>query len=48
MISLVESQSIENLADVLYDFLPGSGNAKTAFPIAAEQAGVGEFWKPGS
>jgi hypothetical protein len=48
MLSLTESQSVENLADVLYDFLPGSGNSKTAFPLAAQQANVGEFWQPGS
>lgn len=31
-----EAQAIENLADLVYEFLPGSGNAKTAFPLAAE------------
>ena len=35
-------------ADLLYDFLPGSGNSRTAFPIAATQAGVADFWVPGS
>lgn len=29
-------------------FLPGSGNNKTAFPLAAAQAGVGDFWIAGS
>lgn len=48
MINLREAQTIENLADLLYDFLPGSGNAKTAFPLAAQHAGVGEFWTGGS
>lgn len=48
MLTLGEAQAIENLADLLYDFLPGSGNSRTAFPIAADQAGVGEFWTGGS
>jgi Restriction endonuclease len=43
-----EAQVVEDLADLLYDFLPGSGNGRTAFPLAAAQAGVGEFWVPGS
>jgi hypothetical protein len=29
-------------------FFPGSGNSRTAFPIAAAQAGVGELWISGS
>jgi hypothetical protein len=48
MLSMAEAQAVENLADLLYDFLPGSGNMKTAFPLAAERAGVGEFWLGGS
>lgn len=48
MLTLGEAQAIENLADLLYDFLPGSGNSRTAFPIAADQAGVGDFWTGGS
>jgi hypothetical protein len=48
MLSLAEAQTVENIADLLYDFLPGSGNSKTAFPLAAEHAGVGEFWTGGS
>src|SRR5690606_35245476 len=48
MLSLAEAQAIEDIADLLYDFLPGSGNSKTAFPLAADQAGVGEFWTGGS
>ena len=48
MLSFREAQTIEDLADLLYDFLPGSGNGRTAFPIAAAQAGVGELWTPGS
>jgi hypothetical protein len=48
MLSFREAQTVEDLADLLYDFLPGSGNMRAAFPIAATQASVGEFWMPGS
>lgn len=48
MLSLREAQTVEDLADLLYDFLPGSGNSRTAFPLAAVQAGVGDLWVPGS
>jgi len=46
--NLGEEQCIEDLADLLYDFLPGSGNSRTAFPIAATMAQVEEFWIGGS
>ena len=48
MLSFLEAQTVEDLADLFYDFLPGSGNTKTVFPLAAAQAGVGELWVPGS
>ncbi|WP_234844451.1 restriction endonuclease [Sinorhizobium meliloti] len=48
MLSFSEAQTVEDLADLFYDFLPGSGNNKTAFPLAAAQAGVAELWVPGS
>jgi hypothetical protein len=48
MLSFREAQAVEDLADLLYSFLPGSGNSRTAFPIAAAQAGVGKLWIPGS
>jgi hypothetical protein len=48
MLPFHEAQAIEDLADLFYDFLPGSGNNRTAFPIAATQAGIGELWVPGS
>jgi hypothetical protein len=48
LLSFREAQVVENLADLLYDFLPGSGNDRTAFPLAAAQVGVGELWVPGS
>ncbi len=48
MLSFREAQTVEDLADLLYDVLPGSGNSRTAFPLAAAQAGVGDLWVPGS
>ena len=48
MLTLGEAQAVEDMADLLYDFLPGSGNSRTAFPIAADYAGVGAFWVAGS
>jgi hypothetical protein len=48
MLSFREAQAVEDLADLLYDFLPGSGNNRTAFPLAAAQAGAGDLWFPGS
>jgi hypothetical protein len=48
MLPLRETQSVEDLSDLLYEFLPGSGNTKTAFPLAATEAGVGDFWVAGS
>lgn len=48
MLSFREAQTVEDLADLFYDFLPGSGNNKIAFPLAAAQAGVAELWVPGS
>jgi hypothetical protein len=48
MLSFREAQTVEDLADLFYDFLPGSGNSKTAFPLAAAQVGIAELWIPGS
>lgn len=47
-LTMREAAVVDEIAGLLYDFLPGSGNGNTAFPIAAERAGVGEFWAPGS
>jgi hypothetical protein len=47
-ISIKDSQALADLADILYDFLPGSGNPRLAFPIAAAQAGVEKYWVSGS
>lgn len=46
--SLVEEQCIEDLADLLYNFLPGSGNSLTAFPLAAAKVQTEDFWIGGS
>ncbi|WP_457578698.1 restriction endonuclease [Ensifer adhaerens] len=43
-----EASVIAALANLLYDFLPGSGNNATAFPLAAQKVGVAEFWPGGS
>jgi hypothetical protein len=42
------AQAVEDLADILYNFLPGSGNSRTAFPLAAQQANVEQYWPGGS
>ena len=51
-LSLKESRAIRELADLLYDFLPGSGSAAwrghVSFKTVAEKVGVGDFWQPGS
>jgi hypothetical protein len=51
-LSLKQSQAVADIADVLYDFLPGSGNAvwkgHVSFSTVAEKCGVGDFWQPGS
>jgi len=46
--NLAEEQCVEDLADLFYDFLPGSGNSRTSFPIAASMAQVEDFWVSGS
>jgi len=46
--NLVEEQCVEDLADLLYDFLPGSGNSRTAFPLAAAQVQTENLWIAGS
>ncbi|MBV8450819.1 MAG: hypothetical protein JOZ29_00915 [Deltaproteobacteria bacterium] len=48
ILSLKDSQAISDLASILYHFLPGNGNPRLAFPIAAAQAGVERYWIPGS
>ena len=52
MLTLKESRAVADLAELLYDFLPGSGNANwkghVSFKTVAESAGVGDFWQPGS
>lgn len=51
-LSLKESRAVRELADLLYDFLPGSGHAAwkghVSFKSVAEKVGVGDFWQPGS
>ena len=48
MISLKESQELDELAGVLYDLLPGSGNPRLSFPTVAAELGLQEYWSGGS
>jgi hypothetical protein len=49
---LKQSRAVRELAEILYDFLPGSGNEKwkghISFKSVAESVGVGNYWVPGS
>lgn len=47
-LTMKEATAATEIADLLYNFLPGSGNRRTAFPLAAQEAGVGEYWQSGS
>lgn len=48
MLPFHEAQAVQDLADLLYEFLPGSGNSRTSFPLAAANAGVEDLWVGGS
>lgn len=52
LLTLKESRAIADLAELLYDFLPGSGNANwkghVSFRSVAVDVGVGGFWQDGS
>lgn len=49
---LKQSRAVRDLAEALYDFLPGSGSATwkghVSFKSVADKVGVGDFWQPGS
>lgn len=49
---LHQSDAINSVASLLYDFLPGSGDCgwtgHTTFATVAQAAGVGDFWPGGS
>jgi len=51
-LSLKESRAIADMAELLYSFLPGSGNPSwkghISFKTVADEVGVGDFWQPGS
>lgn len=47
-LNLKDAQIVDELASCLYDFLPGSGNNNTSFPLAANKVGLGDFWVVGS
>ena len=48
LMNLVEEQCVENLADLHYNFLPGSGHSQTAFALAAAQVQCEDLWVGGS
>src|SRR5438034_9610696 len=49
---LKQSRAARELAEILYDFLPGSGNKNwkghVSFKSIADKVGVGDYWQPGS
>lgn len=49
---LKKSRAIADIAEVLYDFLPGSGSSQwrghVSFRTVAEKVGVGDYWQSGS
>ncbi len=51
-LSLRESRAVTEMAKVLYDFLPGSGQTHwkghITFTTVANEVGVGDFWQGGS
>ncbi len=51
-LSLAESQAINEIASILYDFLPGKphpyANQSISFRGVAIKAGVGNYWSDGS
>lgn len=51
-LSLKQSKAIRDIAQILYEFLPGSGNAAwkghVSFRTVAQKVGVGDFWQSGS
>jgi len=51
-VSMVELQAITDLADALYDFLPGKphpyGDPALSFPAAAQVVRLGALWRGGS
>jgi hypothetical protein len=51
-LTLKQSKTIRDIAQILYEFLPGSGNAAwkghVSFKTVALKVGVGEFWQQGS
>ena len=52
MITLAETQTLNEMASLLYDYLPGKphpyADSGLSFPGIAQQVGVGEFWLGGS
>lgn len=47
-LSLRESHDIDELAGILCEMLPGSGNPRLSFPRVAQQLGLDRYWIGGS
>ncbi len=47
-VSLKESQYLDELAGILYELLPGSGNPRLSFPTVAQSLGLSAYWPGGS
>src|SRR5690349_12931253 len=47
-LSMRDSQDIDELASILYEMLPGSGNPRLSFPTVAQQLGLAGYWIGGS
>jgi hypothetical protein len=51
-LKLKDSRVVADIAELMYDFLPGSGNQRwkghVSFKTIAEKVGVGAFWQAGS
>ena len=43
-LTLSQKKIVSDLSDILYDFLPASGNDRFSFPIAAQNADLYKFW----
>lgn len=52
MLALKHSRAVADMAELLYGFLPGSGDPKwrghVSFKTVAEKVGVGDYWLSGS
>lgn len=47
-LDFVKKVAVGKIAEILYDFLPASGNGNTSFPIAAQKIGLSRYWEHNS